>query len=108
MTSISSKAKRPADQQGATSSAKPVARFGNETVSAAVFKEQRTTKAGKPFTAFNVSLRRSYRKADGSFGYTHTLRGDDVRDAIEALKKCDSYIAAAEEGNVPGDEPEGA
>lgn len=104
MANTSSAAKRPADKQDATSSAKPVARFGNETVSAAVFKEQRTTKKGEPFTTFNVSLRRSYRNANGSFGNTHTLRGKDVCDAIDALKKCDSYIAAAEEGNVPGDE----
>jgi hypothetical protein len=85
---------RPAEQ-GTTSSASPVARFGNDTISAAVFREQRTTKKGKPFQVFNVSLRRSYRKTDGSFGTTHTLRERDLKPAIEALQDSVKYIADA-------------
>lgn len=92
MANTSSKATRPADKQGVTSPAKPVARFGTETVSAAVFKEQRTTRKGVSFDAYNVSLRRSYKKADGSFGNTHTREAKDLQDAIDALKQCVEFI----------------
>ena len=80
-----------------TSPAKPVARFGNETVSAAVFHEERKTKKGESFDAFNISLRRSYKKADGSFGHTQTLQANDLDAAIDALTKCKDYIAQQRE-----------
>jgi len=98
-----SSAQRPAANEDVTSSAKssakPAARFGNETVSAAVFREERTTKKGETFDAFNVSLRRSYRKPDGSFGTTHTLQSANLTAAIEALQKCQEFIENAREGD---------
>lgn len=98
MANSSSTAKRPA-KQDATSSAQPVARFGTETVSAAVFKDQRTSRSGETFEVFNVSLRRSYRTTEGSQRWTNTLPAGDLDAAISALQQCVAYIktAAAED-----------
>jgi hypothetical protein len=74
-----------------TPPAQPVARFGDGDVSAAVFREEKETKDGKTFIAYNVSLRRSY-KVDGEFKHTNTLRAKDLALAIDALDECKKYI----------------
>ena len=74
-----------------TSPAQPVARFGDGDISAAVFREEKETKGGKTFIAYNVSLRRSYKTEDG-FGHTHSLRAKDLVCAIDALMECKRYI----------------
>ncbi len=77
-----------------TSPAKPAARFGTSTVSAAIFRERVATKKGDAFEVFNIDLRRSYKKADGSFGNSHTLRAGDLDAAIAALGECKEYVAS--------------
>ena len=92
-------AQRPASQD-ATSSAKstnpPVAtfRFGRN-VSAAVFAEQATLPSGKSATRFNVSLRKSFKAAEGNWVHTHTLGREDLLPAAYALIKAADFIAEA-------------
>jgi len=74
-----------------TSSAQPVARFGDNNVSAAIFRDEKQTKDGKSFIAWNISLRRSYKTDDG-FAHTSTLRAKDLVAAIDALDECRRYI----------------
>ena len=85
-----------------------MARYQIGNVSAAVFTDSVKKKNGDTFDVFNVSLRRSYKKADGSLANSHSLRSGDLLSAIEALQKCDTYIAAAKDGNVPdlGEQPQ--
>ena len=100
MANTKPQAPRPA-QQGATSSATPIARFGFESVSAAVFMEFVKTKGGRTVDVYNVSLRRSYQDAEGEWANTHTLRRADLLPATLALMKCYEFINDA---NSTGDE----
>ena len=101
MANTSPTAQRPASQD-AKSPARPVARYQIGNVSAAVFTDSVKKKNGDTFDVFNVSLRRSYKKADGSLANSHSLRSGDLLSAIEALQKCHTFIAASEDGNLPG------
>ena len=85
-----------------TSSAKPVARFGDGDISAAVFREEKETKGGKTFIAYNVSLRRSYKTDDG-FKHTHSLRAKDLDGAIDALVECKRYIFETDKSEESSD-----
>lgn len=100
MANTKPEAPRPA-QQDATSSAKPIARFGFESVSAAIFTESVKTKGGRTVDVYNVSLRRSYQNAEGDWANTHTLRRADLLPAGLALMKCYEFINDA---NSAGDE----
>ena len=82
---------RPAKKDN-TASASPVARVKHWPVSAAVFADKRTAKNGKEYTTYSVDLRRTYRKSDGQYGNTHTLRRGDVASAIVALQECNTRI----------------
>ena len=63
-----------------------VFRFGN--VSAAIFPD--VTKTG---TVWNVSVRRSYRDAEGKWQHTHSLTPSDLLPAALALTKSYEHIA---------------
>jgi hypothetical protein len=96
MANTSPNAQRPASN-GATSSAKPVAVFRFENVSAAIFAESAKTKDGQTTEKYNVSVRRSYRTKDGEWEHTHTLRRGDLLPAMLGMLKCYEYISACSE-----------
>ena len=98
---VEENAQRPAEND-ATSPAKPVANYRYGTISAAVFEDKKKASKGTIYPDFRIDLRRSYRKIDGSYGHTHSIRIDHIPAAIEALKRCHIFIAAAQDGNVPG------
>ena len=75
----------------------PDAVFRHGSVSAAVYRKQQTTKDGKSFETFNVSLRRSYRNAKGSWEQTHNLRGEDLLHASFALTKCYDFVSSVKQ-----------
>ena len=81
----------------ATSPAKPVASFRYGGVSAAIFADQAKTKDGKAFDVHNTSLRRSYKKADGTWGHVQTLRRGDLLPASLALLQCYQYLSGSKE-----------
>ena len=91
MANPSPKAERPASNQDATSSAKPVATFRYGSVSAAVFTNP-VSKGGKTFDVHAVSVRRSFRNAQGGWEATHSLRRVDLLPAALALQKCYEFI----------------
>ena len=91
MANTSPKAERPASNQDATTSAKPVATFRYGSVSAAVFTNS-VNKAGKTFDLHAVSARRSFRNAQGGWEATHSLRPVDLLPAALALQKCYEFI----------------
>ena len=93
MANTPSTAKRPAEQQDATSPTKPVAtvRYGN--VSAAIFAEAVRLPSGTEVTTHRVSLRRSYRdQQTNEWKHTHVLGDSDLLSAAEALRKCFEII----------------
>ncbi len=80
-----------------TPPAKPVVsiRYGN--VSVAAFANEAKTKDGKTFEAYNVSVRRSYRKSDGEWINTHSLRRSDLLPAAEALTECFQRLSGSKD-----------
>lgn len=98
------KAPRPASTKDVTppapSSAQPIARFGYENISVALFTEQVTGNNGHTFEVFNVSLRRSFKKPDGGYGHTHTLRPSDLLPAALALTKCYEFVNDAKRASA--------
>lgn len=96
MANASPTGQRPASKQDATSPAKPVANFRCGSVSAAIFAAQAKTKDGKTFDVHNVSVRRSYKKADGEWGSIHTLREADLVPASLALLQCHQFLNGAD------------
>jgi len=92
MANTSPKAQRPAENEDATSPAKPVATFRYGGVSAAIFTDKVKTKNGKSLDVYNVSLRRSYRKADGQWSPSRSLRSADLLPASLALQKCYEFL----------------
>jgi len=93
MANSPSTAKRPADQQDATSSAQPVATVRYGDVSAAIFADLVHLPSGTEFTAHRVSLRRSYRdQQSDEWKHTHSLGDADLLPAAEALRKCFDII----------------
>jgi hypothetical protein len=89
------KAPRPASKD-VTPPAKPVATFRYGNVSAAIFANHATTQDGRTFDVLNVSLRRSFKRADGTWGHVETLRQDDLLPASHALVQCYEYLSAAD------------
>jgi hypothetical protein len=83
---------RPASEQDATPSA-PVAVFRFGSVSAAVFTDEVKTRSGKVSTVSRVSVRRSYKNAEGAWEHTHTLQPGDLLSAAYALTKAYDFIA---------------
>ena len=79
-----------------TSPAKPVVsiRYGN--VSVAAFANEAKTKDGKTFEAYNVSIRRSYKKGD-QWEHTHSLRRSDLLPAAQALTECFQILSGSKD-----------
>ena len=98
MANLSPKGSRPA-QTDETSSAKPVQVFRFGAVSVAIFSEEIETPNGKK-TVPNVSLRRGYRDATGSWHHTHGLRKADLLPAAHALVECYDFLAK-EDADAP-------
>lgn len=91
MAQSTPKAQRPAPTKDATPPAKPkhVFRFGH--VSVAVFARQRTA-ADREFVVWNVSIRKSFRTAEGQWRQTQTLSADDLLPAAMALQQAYAAI----------------
>ena len=87
MMGTSQKVQRPASQD-VTSPAKPVASFRYGSVFVALFTNQVKAKDGRRRDVQSVSVRRSYRNADGGWENTHSLRPADLLPAAYALTKC--------------------
>lgn len=85
----------PKAEHPASKDATPLATFRFENVSAAVFTEQVKTKVGANVDVFHVSLRTSYRSADGEWKYSHSLNRGDLLPAALALMKCYDFITDA-------------
>lgn len=105
MPTNSAPGSRPAPQTDATSPAptsKPLAVFRFEDVSAAVFPVQLKTERG-PVTLLNVSLRKSYKDADGKWQHSHTLHAGDLLPAALALTKAYEFVADAKAKNASHD-----
>ena len=79
-----------------TPPASPVATFRFGQVSAAVFADKLKLPSGMTATLSNVSLRRSYRNAAGSWEHTHSLRVADLLPAAFVLTKCADFIATSQ------------
>ena len=94
MANASPQAQRPASNQDATSSAKPVATMRYGSISAAVFRNPVKTKSGETVYSYTVSLRRSYQQ-NGKWAQTHTLRENDLLAAAYALDRCCDFITEA-------------
>ena len=93
MANTPSTAKRPAEQQDATSSAQPVATVRYGDVSAAIFADVVRLPTGVEFTTHRVSLRRSYRDQQANeWKHTNSLGDADLLPAAEALRKCFEII----------------
>jgi hypothetical protein len=71
----------------------PIAVFRFGSVSAAVFPKAPSGRAGK---SFSISLRRSYRTAEGTWERLQSLRPVDLPLAILALQKCYESLTARE------------
>ena len=104
MATTTPKAERPAEKQDATSSAKagnkPAHTVRRGNVSAAVFIEETTLPSGKVVKLPRVSLRRSYQdRKSGEWKHSHTLNGNDLLPAKEALSECHEFIEAAASGD---------
>lgn len=95
MGSVNS-APRPASQDATSETGKPVAVFRFGDISAAVFADEAKTKDGRTIRVAKVSIRRSYREADGTWQPTSSLRRDDLLPAAHALMKCYDFIAGDE------------
>ena len=91
MATPSPKGIRPPSERDETSPAKPVATFRYGSVSAAVFTNT-VSKGGKTFDVHAVSVRRSYRNAQGEWEQTHSLRAADLLPTALALQKCYEFI----------------
>jgi hypothetical protein len=78
----------PTAERPASKDATPLATFRFENVSAALFTKEVTTQGGEKVDVFHVSLRASYRTADGEWKYTHSLNSRDLLPAALALMKC--------------------
>ena len=75
-----------------TPSAKPVKVFDKNEMRASVFENERTnSKSGEKFTVCTVQLSRTY-KTDGTFHRTHSIRPQDLQDAINVLGSADAYL----------------
>jgi hypothetical protein len=81
-------AQRPAETTGDTSPAAPIASFRYGNVSTAIFGHTRKGSDGREFIAYNVSLRRVYRDANGALAYSASLHPEDLLFASYALLKC--------------------
>lgn len=76
--------------------AKPVASAQYGTIRVAVFPREVKRDDGTTFTAFDFNVRRSYKKADGTWDDTSmSLNRRDVFSVIQALTDChkESYTA---------------
>jgi hypothetical protein len=96
---------RPAPQTDATSPApatKPLAVFRFEDVSAAVFPFHLKTQRG-PVTVLNVSVRKSYKDADGKWQHSHSLGTGDLLPAALALQKAYEFASDAKAKNASHD-----
>lgn len=99
MAKTSPQAQRPAYNQDATSSAKPVATMRYGSLSAAVFRNPVKTKDGRTVHSYTVSLRRSYQQ-DGQWAQTHTLHDEDLLAAAHALERSYDFITEAKAADV--------
>ena len=72
--------------------AKPVLTFKYGGLSAAIFTDKVKMPSGKTAAVSHVSLRRSYRKADGEWEHSHRLRQRDLLTAAQLLEHCWFYL----------------
>ena len=95
MATTSPTAQRPATQDATSPAKSPTftCRFGQ--VSAAVFTNQVKLQSGKTANIPNVTLRRSFRNAQGDWEHTHSLRASDLLPAELALTRCYEHLADA-------------
>lgn len=82
-----------------TPPASPVATFRFGQISAAVFPNQVKLPSGKNATLHSVSLRRSYRNAEGKWEHTHSLRSGDLLPAAFVLTKCAEYVSESHDSD---------
>ena len=73
----------------AAESTKPLYAVSYRGVSAAVFADSRDQ------ATLNVTLRKSYRDAEGKWQHTHTLKTDDLPAAVLALQKVYEWLVEA-------------
>lgn len=68
---------------------KPVSRVQYGNVSVAVFPRDVTKGDGSTFTAYDFSLRRSFKKSDGEWDHVSiSLNRSEAMKAAEALRDC--------------------
>jgi hypothetical protein len=79
-------------QAGKQATTKPVFTFKYGTLSAAIFADKVKMPSGKTVAIGHVSLRRSYRNADGEWEHTHSLRQRDLLTAAQLLEHCWFYL----------------
>lgn len=99
---ITPTAQRPAAQQDAPSSARPLATFRFESVSAAVFPDEVTLGDGRTVEMFHINLRRVYKTKEGKWQHTTALRPTDLLPAALALTKCYEFC---QDARTQTDEP---
>ena len=71
---------------------KPVFKCKYGAISAAVFANPISDGDNKPSVSHAVQLQRTYKKADGKWAVSATLREQDLLNASFALQKCFNFI----------------
>jgi len=71
---------------------RPVAKFTAGQVSAAIWENQVTTKAGKQVTMLKATVERRYKSADGQWKSAGSFGRNEIPLAIYCLQKCFEHI----------------
>lgn len=88
---------QPTEQNGTTAGTnRPCKTFscpvvGGVTVEAAIWPRQ-TTVDQKAVTVYSATLRKGYRKDDGTYGNTTFLRGSEIHVAVHVLTLAETWI----------------
>src|SRR6266545_2867278 len=64
---------------------------GGVTIECAIWPKQVTVDQ-KEVTVYSATVRKSYRKEDGSYGNTNFLRGSEIHVAIHLMRSAETWI----------------
>jgi hypothetical protein len=78
--------------KGSQAAIKPVFKCKFGAIAASVFANEVTDGDNKPSIIHAVQLQRTYKKADGKWATSSTLREQDLLNAAFALEKCFEFI----------------
>jgi len=76
---------------------KPVAKFAAGQVSAAIWENEVTTKAGKTVTMLKATVERRYKDRDGQWKSSGSFSRNEIPFAIYCLQKSFEHIIGAQQ-----------